>query len=177
MKRFWPFILLFLLVGCHDKVIQYPVAYGNDSGKFMEFSQDLNKQILEEDNELIERYIEETQGEYTRTSYGFWISNSGHPTPEMAKTGDVVIYDYEVRRFDDEVVYSREENGNQNVMIGRSDVPRGVQTGLQLIEKGDSAVLLLPSFLAYGGYGDRDRVGGNEPLIFEIYILDIQKNR
>ncbi|MBW7870388.1 MAG: FKBP-type peptidylprolyl isomerase, partial [Flavobacteriia bacterium] len=46
---------------------------------------------------------------------------------------------------------------------------------LQLIEEGDSAVSLMPSFMAYGSYGDRNQIGGNEPLIFKVKILDIKK--
>ena len=50
-----------------------------------------------------------------------------------------------------------------------------MQIALQMIEKGDSATVLLPSFLAYGGYGDRNKIMGNEPLIFKIKMHEIQK--
>ena len=59
--------------------------------------------------------------------------------------------------------------------MGKENLPRGLHASLQLIEEGDSATALYPSFLAYGGYGDQNKVGSNMPLIFKIKVLDIQK--
>ncbi len=168
-------LLILAFAACKSKVVQYPVSYEDDREKFMEFSQDRNKQILNEDNELIQNYMDSLNLDYHKTSYGFWISNSGETTPTMAKSGDVVKYEYTVLNFDNEVIYSEKENGAQTIMMGRTDLPRGVQIALQMIEKGDSATILLPSFLAYGGYGDRNKIMGNEPLIFKIQMHEIKK--
>jgi gliding motility-associated peptidyl-prolyl isomerase len=153
------------------------VNYDNDREKFMEFSQDWNKQILAEDNELIENYIGKSGLEFHKTSYGFWISNSGNHAETMAESGDLVKYEFEVLNFNDQTIYSKTENGEQTAMLGRTDIPRGVHIALELIEKGDSATVLFPSFMVYGGYGDRKKIGGNEPLIYKIHMLDIQKNK
>lgn len=168
-------LLILAFAACKSKVVQYPVTYDNDRQKFMEFSQDRNKQILNEDNELIQNYIDSLDLNFKKTSYGFWISNSGETTASMAKAGDVVKYEYEISNFENEVIYTEEENGEQTIMMGRTDIPRGIQIALQMIEKGDSATVLLPSFLAYGGYGDRNKIMGNEPLIFKIKMHEIQK--
>ncbi len=168
-------LLILAFAACKSKVVQYPSTYDNDRQKFMEFSQDRNKQILNEDNELIQNYIDSLDLNFKKTSYGFWISNSGETTASMAKAGDVVKYEYEISNFENEVIYTEEENGEQTIMMGRTDIPRGIQIALQMIEKGDSATVLLPSFLAYGGYGDRNKILGNEPLIFKIKMHEIQK--
>lgn len=167
-------ILAILFSACKSKVTQYPVNYDED--KFMKFSQDRNKQILDEDNELIENYIDSIGIEFNRTNFGFWISNSAVSTETMAKSGDYVKYEYEITDFANNVVYSKEELGVRDAVLGKEDLPRGLHVTLQLIEKGDSATALYPSFLAYGGYGDRKKIGGNEPLIFKVKILDIKKN-
>lgn len=141
----------------------------------MEFSQDLNRQILNEDNLMIQTYIDQSQKKFIKTSYGFWTSNLGETTSTMAKNLDVVKYEYEVKTLNEQLVYSKEENKTQTIVMGKTDLPRGLQIGLQMIEKGDSATLLFPSALAYGSYGDQNKIGGNEPLVFTIYMLDIQK--
>lgn len=164
-------------MACKNKVVQYPVNFEDDREKFMEFSQNRNKQILAEDNELIQNYIDSTGLEFHKTSYGFWIDNKGQPTATMAKSGDIVKYEYEVLNFQNQVIYSNEENGTQTVLLGRTDLPRGVHIALGLIEKGDSATALFPSFMVYGGYGDRSKIMGNEPLIFKIQMLDIKKQQ
>ena len=175
MKQIGIILLIFTFAACKNKVVQYPVTYDDDRQKFMEFSQDRNKQILNEDNELIQNYIDSLDLDFNKTTYGFWISNSGETTPSMAKAGDVVKYEYEISNFENEVIYTEEENGEQTIMMGRTDIPRGMQIALQMIEKGDSATVLLPSFLAFGGYGDRNKILGNEPLIFKIKMHEIQK--
>lgn len=164
---------IFLFTACKSKVVQYPVNYDKD--EFMKFSQDRNKQILEEDNQLIQNYIDSTGIKFNKTNFGFWISNSAVYTETMAKAGDYVKYEYEVRDFENNLVYSKKEIGVKDAVLGKEDLPRGLHVTLQLIEEGDSATALYPSFLAYGGYGDRDKVGGNEPLVFKVKILDIKK--
>lgn len=143
----------------------------------MEFSQDRNKQILKEDVELIQNYVDSSDRKFTKTSHGFWISNSGQTSPTMAKTGDIIKYEFAVSDFNDQVVYTKNDHGLQDVMLGKSDIPRGLQMGLQMIEKGDSATFLFPSFLAFGGFGDQNKIKGNEPLIFNVYIKDIVKKK
>src|SRR5690606_10373679 len=105
---------------------------------------------------------------FNKTNFGFWISNEAEYTPTMAKGGDYVKFEYEVTDFDNNVIYSKKELGAQGAVLGKEDLPRGLHVTLQLIEKGDSATALYPSFLAYGGYGDRNKIGGNEPLIFKV---------
>lgn len=175
MNKYLIILVLIFTTACRNKVVQYPVSYDNDRERFMQFSQDLNKQILHDETEQIEEYIADSKMEFNHTSYGFWISNSGKSTPTMAKSGDAVKYNYEVSDFDGNVIYSEQEIGTRQSLLGKENLPRGLHIGLQLIEKGDSAIALMPSFLAYGGYGDRNRINGNEPLIFKIKIFDIKK--
>ncbi len=175
LRNFLVIIVLIALGSCKSKIIQYPVSYDNDRDRFMEFSQQLNKQILKDETALIQNYIDSTKQSFSRTQYGFWISNDGKPTPEMAKTGDFVKYEYEVSDFDGQIIYPEDEIGIRESVLGRDNLPRGLHISLQLIEEGDSAVSLMPSFMAYGSYGDRNQIGGNEPLIFKVKILDIKK--
>lgn len=169
------FSLLIALSSCRNKVIQYPVSYEDDRDKFMEFSQKFNKEILSNENRLIQEFIANSPLEFNPTSYGFWISNEGKPNDEMAKAGDFVKYEYEVSDFDGKMIYTEDEIGIRETVLGRENLPRGLHISLQLIEKGDSAVSLFPSFMAYGSYGDRNEIVGNEPLVFKIKVLEIKK--
>ncbi|MFA5618877.1 MAG: FKBP-type peptidyl-prolyl cis-trans isomerase [Weeksellaceae bacterium] len=177
MKRGLVIGILILFTACQEKVVQYPVSYEDDREKFMEFSQDLNKEILREDNEIIENYIAGQATIFTKTTYGFWISNSGIPTEEMAKSGDMIKFQYSVHDFGNNEIYSEDEIGIQTAVLGRTDLPRGLHITLQMIEKGDSAIALLPSFLGYAFYGDKNKIGNNIPLIFKVKVLDIKKNK
>lgn len=175
MKKLIPILTAFIVLSCEGNVTQYPVNYDKD--EFMKFSQERGKLILEEDNEIIQNYIDSTGLNFQKTNFGFWISNSAQTTESMAKAGDFVQYEYEVVDFDNNVIYSKDEIGVQDAVLGKVDLPRGLHVTLQMLEKGDSAVSLCPSFLAYGGYGDRKKIGGDVPLIFKVKMLDIKKRQ
>lgn len=177
MREILILMVLFSLISCEQKVIQLPVQYENDRQKFMEFSQDLNKEILREDNEMIEKYLEDTSKNFKKTSYNFWISNSAETTSSMAKTNDEVTYELEIKDLNGNLVYSKEELGIQKSILGRSGLSRGLHLTLQMIEEGDSATGVYPSFLVYGNYGDKKEILGSDPLEFGIKILDIKKNK
>ena len=53
---------------------------------------------------------------------------------------------------------------------------RGLHAALQLIPEGESAKLLLPSFLAYGGYGDTQKIAPDTPIIMDVKVIAIKKH-
>lgn len=175
MRTLLIIFLMMAIAGCKNKVVQYPVDYDDDRQKFMQFSQNLNKEILKMEQEMIDSYVDSLDLNFTKTQYGFWISNSGELKESMARSGDRVVYQYRIDDFEGNRIYSKSENGVQDIVVGKSEMPRGLQTAIRMIEEGDSAMVLMPSVLAYGVYGDRDKIGSNEPLIFTLFIENIQK--
>ena len=167
------FLGLIFFASCGDKVIQRPITYNNDD--FMQRSQERGKQLLAEENQWFEEYKKKSELTFNPTNMGFWISNAGVTTDEMAKTGDFVEFEYQVKDLDNKIIYSFAENGVQKVVLGKVDLPRGLHAALQLINTGNEATVLLPSFLAYGGFGDEKKIDADTPVIMEIKIHDIRK--
>lgn len=60
-----------------------------------------------------------------------------------------------------------------NFAVGKGGVIKGWDEGLQLMEKGDKAVFLIPSALAYGSEGYPNLVPPNKDLLFYIELIDI----
>ncbi len=174
MKKFvLGFGVLMVFNACGDKVIQKPVVYKNDD--FMARSQERAKLLLAEENQWFDDYRKSSTLNFNQTSMGFWISNSGKPTEKTAKNGDFVKFEYQVKDIDNQLIYSYQDNKIQNVILGKVDLPRGLHTALQLIEPNDSATVLLPSFLAYGGFGDEKKIDADTPVIMEIKVHEIRK--
>jgi FKBP-type peptidyl-prolyl cis-trans isomerase len=69
--------------------------------------------------------------------------------------------------------YKRGRIVNFAVGKGGAGIMKGWDEGLQLMEKGDKAVFLMPSELAYGSQGIPDYVPPDANLIFYIDLLDI----
>ncbi|WP_068595218.1 FKBP-type peptidyl-prolyl cis-trans isomerase [Vaginella massiliensis] len=166
-------VAIFCLFSCGDKVVQRPVTYHNDD--FLKRSQQRGKQLLAEENQWFEAYRKTSKLTFQPTDMGFWISNEGKANDAMAKTGDFVAFEYQIKNLDDSIIYSFEENGVQKIVLGRVDLPRGLHAALQLIDQQEEATVLLPSFLAYGGFGDQKKIEADMPIIMEIKIHEIRK--
>ncbi|MEG0983926.1 FKBP-type peptidyl-prolyl cis-trans isomerase [Algoriella sp.] len=85
-------------------------------------------------------------------------------------------FEYQVTDLKNNIIYSFQENGIKKAILGKIDLARGLHAGLQLIPEGETAKLLLPSFLGYGGYGDEGKIGPNEPIIMDVKVLKIRKH-
>lgn len=60
------------------------------------------------------------------------------------------------------------------VPVGRGQVIRGWDEGLQLFNEGTKAVLFIPSELGYGATGSPPAIGANEDLVFYVELAQVQ---
>ncbi len=165
---------LFAFAACDKKVVQYPIAYNNDD--FLIRSQQRGKMLLKEETDWFMSYMNDSDLHFQKSSAGFWISNEAKIEPTNARTGDYIEFNYQVTDLDNMVIYSYKENGDKKVILGKADLARGLHAALQLIDEGETAKILLPSFLAYGGYGDEGKIGPDQPIIMDIKVNKIQKH-
>jgi len=89
---------------------------------------------------------------------------------------DMVKVMYEGKLKDGQVFDSSYEKGD-TIEFALNRVIRGWTEGMKLIGKGGKVKLYIPSDLAYGEYGQpRSQVpiGPNEPLVFDIELIDIE---
>ena len=165
---------VFALMSCDQKVIQYPVSYSNDD--FMKRSQERGKLLHQEELQWFDDYMKTSDLKFVKTNSGFWISNSGQITDKTANSGEYIEFEYQVSDLENNILYSYNENKIQKIIIGKADIVRGLHAALQLIPEGESAKLLLPSFLAYGGYGDTQKIAPDTPIIMDVKVIAIKKH-
>ena len=60
---------------------------------------------------------------------------------------------------------------NLNVQLGKFEDLKAVEDALRYLEKNQEATLLVPSVLAFGTYGDNDKIPNDMPLIIKIKVL------
>jgi FKBP-type peptidyl-prolyl cis-trans isomerase len=58
--------------------------------------------------------------------------------------------------------------------VGIGQVIKGWDEGLQLLNKGGKAKLIIPSSLAYGSRGAGAAIPPNSPLVFDVEVTDIK---
>ncbi|MEA5099721.1 MAG: FKBP-type peptidyl-prolyl cis-trans isomerase [Bacteroidales bacterium] len=107
---------------------------------------------------------------------------------ETPKAGDKVKVHYvgkftDGKLFDTSVESAAKEAGQFNqgrkyeplpFTIAQGQMIKGFEEGVKMMNKGDKAIILLPSKLAYGERG-QGAIAPHTPLIFELELVEIEK--
>eukprot|EP00971_Amphidinium_carterae_P103819 2055657-Amphidinium_carterae.1 len=95
----------------------------------------------------------------------------------MPQDGDIVTIHYTGAFAESGNIFdSSEERGKPlQVHLGKGEVIRGLEIGLQKLTLGEKATLHIPAQLAYGSQEARNAVSLNKDVIFEVDVLSIEK--
>jgi FKBP-type peptidyl-prolyl cis-trans isomerase FkpA len=145
---------------------------------------DTSKAQLKKDDAIIKDYIKKNKLSAERTENGvYYIVTKKGDGPEIA-AGDTVSVGYTGKLLDGKVFDSSAGRPPFNVIVGVGQVIPGWDEALTKLSKGTVATIIIPSPLAYGKEGAKDRnstdanayrIPPNAPLIFDIEIVDVKK--
>jgi FKBP-type peptidyl-prolyl cis-trans isomerase len=143
-----------------------------DTGKIKEHLVNANKIFVENEAEQIAAYQERHKLEMKTSGTGlrYLIFSNGKDTVHP-KPGDTVSVNYQVYLLDGTFCYNTESTP-VDFLIGKDEMPRGMEEAIEMMHTGDSSVIILPSHLAYGFTGDGDKIPGNSAT---IYYLSLKK--
>lgn len=163
-----------LISSCKEPEPRKPISV--KTGTFMEQSVERNKEILARERKLIKEIIEkDTLHSYHTPNNIYWYYYNVKDSTQSyrLKENDVVLMSYNIRSFGNDTIYSFKDIGEREFKIDKEDYFPGLRTGIKLLKNGESATFLFPSTLAYGFYGDKNKIGANQPLISTIKVIDI----
>lgn len=149
---------------------------------------------LELENKVIEEYVKDNNLQGTKTESGLYyiIEKEGNgPAIEEGDQASVHYAGYLLNGqiFDTSIKEVAEANNIYNpqrdqgggygpfdLQVGVGQVIPGWDEGLSLLKKGDKAKFIIPSPLAYGSRGAGADIPANSILIFDVEIMDVNKN-
>ena len=129
---------------------------------------DMNNYLIKKDKERIESYIERKGLTLTETSTGLWYTILKEGKGDFLTDGNIIRYEYDCILLDGTNLYNTQEQ----IQIGRSELPIGLYEGLQLLQRGGEAIFILPPFLAFGLIGDGRRIPPRATLVYTISVLE-----
>ena len=105
----------------------------------------------------------------------YFVPVTTSATAAKPTAGQVVSVLYTGTLLDGTVFDASSKHGNVplNFTLGSSQTIPGFQEGISLMNKGDKAVLLIPSGLAYGANGAGTSIPANTVIRFEVELVDI----
>lgn len=172
-------LLIFLsaaVFSCKSPEARRPVM--QKTGSYIDQSVERNKQLVADEEELINQIIEEDSANtYISSPNGFWYYYNSEDTTatETPEFGDVVEFDYSIETLDGRPIYSEEELPTRTYAIDQEELFSGLRQGLKLMNEGETVTFLFPSHKAYGFYGDKDRIGTNVPIRSTVTLNKINQ--
>lgn len=172
-NKFIFFVLSILIISCSKQEPRKPIVRKTSS--FMSESVERNKVLNSFEEELLTVKMErDSLNKYINSEYGFWYYYNLKDTISniFPVKGDEIIFSYEIRNFQDKIIYSEEEVGDKNYLVDQEDLITGLQEGIKLMKEGEIVTFLFPSHKAFG-YTGNDKIQSNEPLIYKVQLKEI----
>ena len=131
---------------------------------------EINRELVIKEQERIQGYIVRKGIDAVRNDRGIWYQVIAEGDGDMLGEGERVMFDYTCSLLDGTVRYDSDSDGPMTVVIGKSDIPSGLDSGLRLLKRGDEAILIIPSNLAYGLVGDGRRIPSRATLVYHVKL-------
>lgn len=163
------------MVSCVNPIPRKPVL--RKTSTFLKESILLNKSMNKTEENAFRVYMEkDSLTDYLASPNGFWYTfNRRNANSYPPKSGDQLFYTYDVFDINNTLIYSAEEVGEQTYIVDKQEIIEGLRNGLKLMGAGDVATFLFPSHKVYGYLGDSNKIEVNQPLIYKVQLIKINR--
>lgn len=166
------------IISCKEKEQpRKPISYS--SGEYIKKSIQRNKEFVSEEEQLILDYIKKDSTlQYKESTAGFWFSYIQKNEKDTIKiqSGDVVQLDYKIENFENQLIYDFQQTQPKEYVVDKQEVVSGLRNAVKGMRTNEEIKCLLPSTMAYGSVGDKNKIGANTPIIMTIKVKSIKKN-
>ena len=182
MQQTSKYILLLVLIitlnSCKEQQARMPIS--RSSGSFMKESIARNKKLNAGEEGKIDSIIKHNpQIKYIASKKGYWYyyESKNERDTIRPKKGDVAYFDYEIKDFKGNVVYSEVELRPQTYVVDKQNIINGLRDGIKLMRKNEKVTFIFPSHMAYGYHGDEKRIKSNQPIICTVTLNDFKPEK
>jgi FKBP-type peptidyl-prolyl cis-trans isomerase len=96
-------------------------------------------------------------------------------TGEVVKANSTVTAHYTGAIAKDGIIFESSKDSGQPAQFPLNQVIKGWQEGVPGMKVGGTRRLIIPASLAYGEQGSPPKIGPNEPLVFDIEMIQVQQ--
>lgn len=168
-------LIAVVMMACKQQQARKPIS--RSSGSFMQESIERNKKLIAGEEGKIDSIIKSNPKiKYIASKKGYWyyydIKNDKDTL--RPKKGDIAFFDYEIKDFKGNVVYSEVELKSQTYVVDKQNILTGLRHGIKLMHRNEKVTFLFPSHMAFGYHGDEKRIGTNIPIICTVTLNDFK---
>lgn len=169
-----PMLLLLTASTCKNRYRQ-PAVSDQELNQYKEPLVNVNRQLVEKDRILIEKYAERRNWDMQGSETGMYYLIDSTGSGDVVQDGDLVTITYNLSLLDGTLCYSTDSLGAESFVVGHEDVESGLDEGVRLMRKGDKAKLIIPPHLAHGLLGDQDKIPPRSIILIELEMVDIRR--
>lgn len=133
----------------------------------------VNKKLAHDENVSIDRYVERRGLKMERSGTGlrYMILNPG--SNPKAASGMRAKVNYRIELLDGTYCYSSDSLGPHVFKVDEDQIESGIHEGIKFLGKGGKAKFILPSHLAHGLLGDKDKIPAKSSVVYDIEVLEL----
>ncbi|GGP02200.1 hypothetical protein GCM10010992_05630 [Cloacibacterium rupense] len=169
MKKAFVFLII-VLVSCAKNTQVHPPVGGILSEKDLQVSKNRAKNLNLMERNQIQDWINQQDEKFFATGLNYWINIDNLEQRDKKKDGDWVSYQYDLYDFNQEKLYN-EPIKIIDAQLGKFEELKAIDDAVRSLKQGEEAILLVPSVLAFGTYGDDEKIPNDMPLIIKLKIL------
>ncbi len=113
----------------------------------------------------------------TKTGLRYTIYKKSTKNGPLADKGDIALVHFTCYLLNGNEVYTSRKTGPVEILVDRDNVEDGVHEGLKYMRVGDKAKFILPSHLAHGVVGDENKIPPLTPIVYDIELISLNKNK
>lgn len=162
-----------LIHGCNDKPTGVAKQHkANEAIKDPLLNR--NKESIRLEQRDIENYIRRQGHSMIKTGTGLHYQLIKDEPGSTVRPEQQVLVEHSVSLLNGNVCYSTSESGPEAFIVEHDEVESGLHEGIQLMSPGDSAILIIPSYLAFGLSGDLEKIPMRSTVIYNIKLLAVR---
>lgn len=164
-------LICFIAVSCSKEQVVHAPAGMSEQQNALKISKDRARGLNELERKQIESWISKQEQKYFPMPLNYWVNIENLHQRNQRKSDEKITYIYEISDFFGTKIYEKPK-GYQEVTLERfpNDI-KAVEDALRFLKPSEEATLLVPSVLAYGTYGDGNRITHDLPLIIKLKVL------
>ena len=159
-----------MMIGCAQNNQAHPPVGGILSQEDLNISKNRAKNLNQTERIQIQDWINNQNEKFYPMSLNYWVNIENLSQKNRKADGEEISYQYVLYDFGNVKLYDSPKK-NLNVQFGKFEDLKAVEDALRYLEKNQEATLLVPSVLAFGTYGDNDKIPNDMPLIIKIKVL------
>ncbi len=156
-----------LFVSCTKTAPQLPANKGNVVDKNISNLMEVNQKLAAKEDSILMIFATKADVKFKKSEIGFWYKVDVPTNGEPIKDKDFCNLSCTSLSLDMKVIQTEK----MQIVIGKKQLVVGLEEGLKLLHKGESATFIIPWYLAYGRNGKGSHIKPYTSIVYQIKLF------